>query len=172
MGTMNILDETYSSKVTAEFGARESAETFIAKVKADPGLQQTRAELVVPGDQRMGQKLEPESRGIARTAAKSHLILGVAFLLLGLVVAGLLVNLGPTLMRSSPVMTFIALGIVFPLVGLMLAGAITMRPDHDPMIDSTRHAAGSGRWTVVVHCRHTEDKQRIKELVDHRAQTL
>ncbi|QIB66186.1 hypothetical protein [Kineobactrum salinum] len=172
MAGPEVLDERYPCKVTAEFGNREAAETVVAQLADDPGLHHSRIELVVPGDQRLGSKLEPEDRGIARTALKSHVVLGLAFLVLGLAIAWLLVSFGPPLTRSSPVMVFIASGGLLTMIGLMLAGAITLRPDHDPMIASTRTAAQSGRWTVVVHCEDEAEKQRVKELVDYRAQTL
>ncbi|MDO8862987.1 hypothetical protein Q6D67_14855 [Haliea sp. E1-2-M8] len=172
MGLLDTHGEQYPGKVSAEFETRESAESVIAQLAADSGLSQSRVELVVPGDQRLGSKVEPESRGIARTAVKSHLVLGLAFLVLGLAAAWLLVTFGPPLTRSSPVMVFIVLGFFPPLVGLMLAGAITLRPDHEPLISSTRQAAESGRWTVVVHCTEEEQKQRARELLDVRAETL
>lgn len=172
MTALGVLDERYPCKVTAEFGSRESAEAVVAQLAEEPGLQQSRVELVVPGDQRLGSKLEPEDRGIARTALKSHIVLGLAFLALGLAIAWLLVTFGPPLTRSSPLLVFIASGGLLTMVGLMLAGAITLRPDHDPLIAATRKAAQSGRWTVIVHCVDEAEKQRVKDLVDYRAQTL
>ncbi|MFO7550431.1 MAG: hypothetical protein R6W80_03425 [Haliea sp.] len=172
MTPVDAQGEQYSHKVSAEFATRESADDMVAQLAADSGLRQSRVELVVPGDQHLGSKVEPESRGIARTALKSHFVLGLAFLALGLATAWLLVTFGPPLTRSSPVMVFIVLGFFPTLFGLMLAGAITLRPDHDPLIASTRKAAQAGRWTVVVHCADEEQQQRARELLDVRSQTL
>ncbi len=172
MALLDAQGEQYTHKVSAEFATRELAEDVVAQLAADSGLAQSRVELVVPGDQQLGSKVEPESRGIARTAFTSHLVLGLAFLVLGLATAWLLVTFGPPLTRSSPVMVFIVLGFFPTLVGLMLAGAITLRPDHDPLIASTRKAAQTVRWTVIVHCADEEQKQRAKELLDFRSQTL
>lgn len=172
MDTPEVLDEHYPCKVSAEFASREAADAVVAQLAVEPDPDRYRVELVVPGDQHLGSKVEPEDRGIAGTALKSHLVLGLAFLALGLAIAWLLVTFGPPLTQSSPVMVYIALGILSPMVGLMLAGAITLRPDHDPLIASTRQAAQSGHWTVVVHCVDEEQKQRVRELIDYRSQTL
>jgi hypothetical protein len=172
MVSLHVLGEHYPCKVTAEFGTRESADAAVADLAAESDLSEARVELVVPGDQYLGSKVEPESRGIARTAVKSHIVLGLAFLVLGLASAWLLVTFGPPLTRSSPVLVFVALGFFATMLGLMLAGAITLRPDHDPLIASTRKAADTDQWTVVVHCVDEVQKQRVKDLVDYRAQTL
>lgn len=172
MVSMGLVEEHYPCKVSAEFGTRESAEAMVAGLAEESDLLKSRVELVVPGDQHLGSKLEPESKGIARTALKSHIVLGLTFLILGLLTAGLLVTLGPPLTRSSPVMVFIVMTFFPTMAGLMLAGAITLRPDHDPLIASTRDAAQSGLWTVVVHCVDDAQKQRVKKLVDLRSQTL
>jgi hypothetical protein len=166
VGSLDVVDEQYPWKLGAEFRTRELAEDVVAQLAADAGLRQSRVELVVPGDQHLGSKMEPEDRGIARTALKSHLILGLAFLVVGLATAWWLVTFGPPVTRSSPVLVFVVLGFFPTMAGLMLAGLITLRPDHDPLIATAREAAQSGRWTVVVHCRDEEQKQRAKELLD------
>lgn len=165
METPKVLDEHYPCKVSAEFTTRERAEATVDQLAGDPGTDRLRIELVVPGDRHLGSKVEPEDRGIFRTAWKSHLVLGLTFLLLGLLIAWSLTVFGPALTRSSPLMVFIALGLLMPMLGLMLAGVVTLRPDHDPLIASTRRASLSGSWTVVVHCVNEEQKQRARELM-------
>ena len=93
-------------------------------------------------------------------------------LVLGLVVAALLATSGPAITRSSPVMTFIALGFLFPVLGLLLAGAVSLRPDHDPMIEQTRAATQTGHWTVIAHCASHDEQARAKDAIGHSAQTL
>ncbi len=172
MSVSLLIDEEFPHKVTAELSSRESAEAVMEEVAEDPELRSARLELVEPGDERLGKKLEPENRGIARSALKSHLVLGLLFLIAGLSIAWLLVTFGPPVTRSNPVEVFIALALVPTLVGMLLAGALTLRPDHDPMIYATRRAADAGYWTVVVHCKDEDQKQRVTHLVNHRTQTL
>lgn len=45
---------------------------------------------------------------------------------------------GPPVTRSSPLMTFIALGFICPIFGLIIAGAVSLRPDHDLLLE--KHA--------------------------------
>lgn len=167
-----LTDEEFPHKVTVELTTRESAEAVMEEISRESELGSTHLELVAPGDEDLGRKVEPENRGIARTAVKSHVVLGLLFLALGLAIAWMLVTFGPPVTRSNPVQVFIALALVPTLVGLLLAGAITLRPDHDPMINATRGATDAGFWTLVVHCKDETQKQRVTHLANHRMQTL
>ncbi|NWN90633.1 hypothetical protein HLV39_03840 [Marinobacter adhaerens] len=158
----SVLGENYSHKISAEFDS-ESAANNAVDVLVRAGIPASQTEIVRPDDPDMAIKVEPEVQGVARSLAKTHVVLGVAGLVFGLVLAALLVAVGPTLTQSSPVMTFIALGFLCPIVALLLAGAISIRPDHDPVIEKTRMANKAGRWTVVAHCASLEQQKEAKE---------
>ena len=128
--------------------------------------------VVQPHDPNMGSKAEPENKGIARTLVKSHTVLGIGGLVFGLLLAALLVTMGPAMTRESPMFTFIALGFLFTFLGLILAGVISLRPDHDNMIATTRTATEAGYWTVIAHCTTLEQQAQVKDTIDYSAQTL
>lgn len=87
-------------------------------------------------------------------------------------VAGILVIFGPIATQSSPMLTFIALGFLGAVSALLLAGIVSLRPDHDRVIQKTRSATEVGQWTVVVHCADTQQQERVKNTIGHSAQTL
>mgnify|MGYP003634900911 FL=1 len=103
---------------------------------------------------------------------KAHVRFGLIGLVVGLAVAGLLVTVGPALTRSSPLMTFIAFGFFFPVLALLCAGAVSLRPDHDLVIEKARMAKDEGRWTVVAHCDSLEQQTLAKTAMDNSIQTL
>lgn len=173
MSTQNsLLGENFPHKVSAEYPSQESAELAVKRLTEQAQIPRVQINIVQPNDPLIARKLEPEVSGISRTLARSHLVLGGAGLVLGLVLALILVTLGPALTRSSPLFTFISLGFVCTILGLLLAGLVSLRPDHDPVIAKTRTAARTGLWTVVVHCADKTQQDLANELVETSAQTL
>ncbi|ALS99115.1 hypothetical protein [Lacimicrobium alkaliphilum] len=167
-----IIDEAYPTKVSAIYENQQAAETTAENLVNEAGFVPDQIEVVHPDDSELSQKLEPERGGIKRTLLKSHLILGGGFFILGILIAAYLSAYGPPLMSSSPLMTFIAFGIMGLFAGLLLAGLISIRPDHDVLINKTRGAAKEGKWVVIVHCKNEEEKEKAKTFVNTSAETL
>lgn len=136
MTDQNILiGEEFPHKVSAQYNSQESADRAVEILVNKAHIPRFQIRVVQPYDPNMSSKIEPESKGIARTLAKSHTVLGIGGLLFGLVLAAVLVMIGPEMTRSSPMFTFIALGFLFTFLGLLLAGAVSLRPDNDPMLE-------------------------------------
>lgn len=167
-----VPGEQYPHKITAEYDSQSAADQAVKTLIDRAGISSEQIKLVKPHDAEMARKIEPEPRGIARVLVKTHVTLGLAGLVVGLVLAGLLVAFGPTATQASPIMTFIAFGFLCPVLALLLAGAISLRPDHDRVIQKTRQSTDAGQWTVVVHCETTEQQNLVKDAVGHSAQTL
>lgn len=172
MSTLDLIDERYPSKVSAEFNARTLAEETAAALLREGGFDQEQVRVIAPGDSHLESKVEPEDRRIAGTLIRSHVVLGLAFLIVGLIVAWLLVTFGPPITRSNPIMTFIPFVLLLPMVGMLIAGAISLRPDHDLVVHQARIAAEEGHWTVVVHCASHEEQQRARDLLGDSVRTL
>lgn len=167
-----LLGEDFPHKVSAEYDSQQSADQAVQLLVNHAELPRKQIRVIRPHDPNMARKIEPGVKGIARTLMKSHIVLGLGGLVLGLLAATLLTTIGPALTRSSPLFTFIALGFLFPVVGLMLAGLISLRPDQDFLIEKTRTATDTGHWTVIAHCSSPEQQTRVKDTIDHSAQTL
>lgn len=173
MSEQSVLSgEAFSHKVSAEYENEQAAKKAVDSLVKESGIPLQQIRVVQPHDPAMARKIEPEASGIGWTLVKSHAVLGCVGLVLGLCVATILVYLGPPITRSSPVLTFIAFGIVLPLVGMLIAGAISLRPDHDLLVDKTRAATDAGHWTVIAHCSDSNEQRRAKAAVDQAAQTL
>ena len=167
-----LQGENFSHTVSAQYDSQSSADQAVQRLIHKAQLAPHQIDVVQPHDPHMGHKVEPDDKGIARTLVKSHAVLGLGGLVLGLVLAAVLVLFGPPVTRSSPLMTFIALGFICPIFGLIIAGAVSLRPDHDLLLEKTRTATDEGRWTVIAHYTDTEQQTRVKETIDHSAQTL
>ena len=173
MTDQNILiGEEFPHKVSAQYNSQESADRAVEILVNKAHIPRFQIRVVQPYDPNMSSKIEPESKGIARTLAKSHTVLGIGGLLFGLVLAAVLVMIGPEMTRSSPMFTFIALGFLFTFLGLLLAGAVSLRLDNDPMLEKTRTATDTGHWTVIAHCTDLNQQSRVKDNIDYSSQTL
>jgi len=166
-----VLGENYSHKISAEFETQIAASSAAESLES-AGIPIGQIRVIQPHDPNMGHKVEPDDQGIARSLVKAHVMFGLIGLVVGLVIAAVLVTVGPALTRSSPLMTFIALGFVCPVLGLLLAGAVSLRPDHDLLIEKARMATDGGRWTVVAHCASVEQQELAKTTMGHSTQTF
>ncbi|MCK0107627.1 hypothetical protein [Marinobacter sp. S0848L] len=165
------LGEKFSHKIAAEFDD-EVAATKAVDCLASAGIPASQINVVRPDDPDMARKVEPEVQGVARSLVKTHVSFGIVGLVVGLVIATVLVLVGPALTQSSPLMTYIAFGFLCPVLALLLAGVVSIRPDHDPVIEKTRKAHNTGRWTVVVHCESTDQQETVKKTMGSDIQSL
>ncbi|PLW81468.1 hypothetical protein CWI75_15710 [Kineobactrum sediminis] len=172
MSTLDLIDERYPHKVSAEFNARKLAEETAATFVKEYGFHDEQVRVIAPGDSHLESKVEPEDRRIAGTLVRSHVVLGLAFLVAGLIIAWLLVTFGPPITRSNPIMTFIPFVLLLPMIGMLIAGAISLRPDHDLVVHQARTASEEGHWTVVVHCASHDEQNRAKDLLGDSVRTL
>lgn len=166
-----VLGENYSHKISAEFDSQTAASSAAESLES-AGIPLAQIRVIQPHDPHMGSKVEPDDQGIARSLVKAHVRFGLIGLVVGLVIAAVLVAIGPALARSSPVMTFVALGFLGAVVALLVAGAVSLRPDHERLIEKARKASDTGRWTVVAHCASVEQREQAKATMDHSTQTL
>lgn len=166
---LHVIEERKPGKVGGVFESEAAAKNAVKSLVSEGAINLQNIELLEPRDRSFEEKVEPEDKGIALTLARSHIILGAAGLLAGLLVSTLLVTVGPQLARANPLFTFIPLALIGVFLGLLLAGLISLRPDHDRLINKSRKSARAGRWSVVVHTASTEEKQRAKNVMKKRS---
>lgn len=157
--TSALFGEKYLSKVGAQFGSVEEVREATKYLTSQTGIDTAQIRVIEPNDPAIDRKLEPETRGIARTLAKSHLTLGVAGLVAGLVLAFVLVATGVAAFSWNPVYTYLVFGFFGGIVGLLFAGMVSLRPDQDRLIAWVKEGARGGCWFLLVHARnHTEEQ--------------
>src|SRR5690554_7165730 len=96
-----LSGEHYSHKVTAEFDSQVAADNAVQALIDKAGLPSSQITVIQPHDPDMARKVEPEAKEIGRTLAKAQVNLGLAGLVFGLVLAAVLVAVGPMATRSS-----------------------------------------------------------------------
>lgn len=163
MTTTPVTDELSNHKVVASFASDQAALQAQRELSGRFALGDAQVLLITPGEPFPGRRLEPESRGIARTLVVSHLRLGLLGGIAGLVVFGVLHALGVPFIVQSPVASALVL-LGFGLVaGMMVGGLVSLRPDHDRYIHAARDAMQEGRASLVVHAFSREQQQQAAE---------
>lgn len=153
MTWQKLFGERATTKIAAVFESESAAAVAADSLRTLAGLQATQVLLVGPHETEYAKKLEPEPQGVVRTAVRSHLILGSAGLVAGILVWMGLYVADISAIQSSPRMSALAVIFFATIAGLLLGGLITARPDHQLVIQRVQTATEAGRWSLVIHPR-------------------
>lgn len=171
--SMGLTGESSSHKLAAIFASEPAAREAAVKVVDAVGLDNDQVEVVNPGDDEPGRKLEPESRGIWHTLIRAHLWLGLAGAAIGAILYFLLWAAGVAAVVDNTAWAAGMLILGFFVGGLLLGGLVTARPDHVPYIRAAASALRDGKSVVVVHARDLEQLRQAKaELEKHHADVI
>lgn len=162
---LKVNDEKHPGKVAGVYAQESGAQQAIHLLRNEGGFSAEEVNLVPPDDTNFDEKIEPDDKGIGRTLLGSHIILGGCGLAVGLILAAILSVYGPVLTTSSPTMVFIGLATLGTFFGLLVAGLVSLRPDHDGLINDTRHATNNQQWTVIVQTKDDEQQKQAKQLM-------
>ncbi|HUH89909.1 MAG TPA: hypothetical protein VLZ76_04520 [Lysobacter sp.] len=161
-----VFGERSFSKVAAVFDSRAVADEAAARVRGELGLTDAQVQVVAPGDPRPGRRIEPDSRGIWRTAVKAHITFGLLGAVAGVVVFLLLWGMEIRAVRESPWAAGGALLFFCTVFGLFTGGFVTLRPDQDVLINTVFDAIERGRFAVVAQPDNHQQRDRISELLE------
>src|SRR3546814_8321552 len=129
MAWQTLFSDLATTKIAAIFENEAAAASAAAALHSTTDLQATQLRLVRPHEKDYSKKLEPESHGIARTALRAHLILGVAGAVIGIAAWGLMYAMDLPAIVSSPQASAGAIIFFSAIGGLLLGGLVTAKPD-------------------------------------------
>jgi hypothetical protein len=153
-----MFGERSLTLVAATFHDRIAAVDAASALRTD--LPRTAVDVVRPRDDDIARKMEPDSRGIWRTAIRSHVVLGMIGLALGASTAITLVRAGWPAAAASPLLATLFLSVLGLFAGLMVAGLLTLRPDRSRVTLAVRRRNRAGEWAVIAHPTSTEQSER------------
>lgn len=160
-----LSGERFTKKLVGVFDNENDAMVIIERLKKQISLRDEQIQLVQPYEKNYDKKLEPETRGVARTAMRAHTTSGVGGLLVGIVIWAVLFVLGGDAVRSAPVGAAVAILFFATAAGLMLGGLITARPDHEGVILHVREAVEQGKWALIVHSRGSAESNKAEAIL-------
>lgn len=158
-----LFGERATTKIAAVFDTRDAASATAEALVHQAKLASTQWMLVAPDEKGFARKLEPETKGIARTGIRAHLILGAIGLLVGVILWIVLYLLPITYIVASPLASAAVIISFATILGMMLGGLVTARPDHQIVILKVRKAAEQGKWSLVLHPRSPEQCETLMQ---------
>lgn len=165
MAWQKLFGERATTKIAAIFDTHGEACTVADKIRADANLNRTQVHIVGPDDGDFSSRLEPETAGVARTLVRTHLILGLAGFVFGLLIWGGLYAAGIQTIVSTPVLSAVAILFFSTSAGGLLAGLVTIRPDHHRVAQRIQQAREAGKWAVVVHPRSPAQCDAVTDMM-------
>lgn len=174
--SMHVSGESYDHKLAAECGTATEAEKVADDLCSVTRLSREQVRVVSPEDDHKGSKLEPEDQGIMHTAIRSHVWLGLAGVVGGLVLFVIMAAAGVPFVAQNPLWAAPVFAAFGGVAGLLLGGAFTLRPDHTAYVARSGSALKKGRYVVSIHARDRdqigEAKRYLKERHIHTIQTV
>ena len=138
-------------KLAASYRDATRAARIADALRGLPGMHEDQVQLIHPHDREWGRKVEPENVGIWRTALLAHLACGMLGLGIGAVAFAVFYAFGVRAVTATPALALLAMLFLATMFGLIAGGVLTVRPDHEGILQAVRQAARAGLWTVVVH---------------------
>lgn len=167
--SMGLTGESSNHKLAAIFPSGPAAREAAVEVVDALGLDDGQVEVVDPGNDQPGRRLEPESRGIWHTLIRAHLWLGLAGAAFGAILYFLLAAANVPFVVDNPGWASSMFIVLCFVAGLLAGGAVTVRPDHAPFIRAAGSALRDGKSLVVVHARGLEQMRQAKAELEKRA---
>ncbi|GGW87701.1 hypothetical protein [Alteromonas halophila] len=156
------------TQLAAVFDSHDEAEATARQLEADCSVSSEQIVIMDPGEAHLSDKLERDAGSIKKKMLNSHLLLGFIGLLAGLILAAILVTVGPALTQQNPVFTFIALISPGFFIGLFAAGLFSLRPDRSALIDTVRHAVKEKRSALIVNLKRSQSVDSVERLLARR----
>lgn len=157
------------TQVAAVFDSEQEARSSAEELTKQAAVSSSQITLVDPTDKKISQKLEGSSKSIGKSLWHSHLALGGAGLVIGLIAAFLLTQFGPALTQQNPMFTYIALISPGLFIGLFVAGLIGLRPDRTEIIDTVRHAVRERRYALIINLKESQSASAVSKSLNARS---
>ncbi|MGO2479365.1 MAG: hypothetical protein ACTH7Q_13595 [Pseudoalteromonas sp.] len=160
-----IDKESQASKIAGIFNNEDRAQNAVDAFIRNDDFQTNQMKLIPPYDSQFDEKVEPEDKNIGKTLLRTHLAYGIAGLIVGILISSTLLVLDFAFMQSYVVETYTAVSVICIFIAMLAAGFVTVRPDHDHLINETRKATQSGKWVLIVHLNGNDKVDEAKHLL-------
>lgn len=172
MAWQKLFGERATTKIAAIFDTHGEACAVADRIRAEANLNLTQVHIIGPNDGDFSKKLEPETSGVARTLVRSHVVLGLAGFVAGLLIWAGMYAAGVQTIVSTPVLSAVAILFFSTSAGGLLAGLVTIRPDHHLVAERIDTARQAGKWAVVVHPRSPAQCDAVTHMLPPAAEVV
>lgn len=165
-----ISGERFDHKIAAVFVNESEALDAVEQLRSNTRIRDAQIFIINPHDPHTGKGLEPEDKGIWKTLVRSHIGLGIAGAVAGLLFFALLMAIGIAFVVDNAYTTTLILLVFGAVGGMMLAGLMTLRPDHEAYLINARQALKAGKFVVAVHAASSEQQEEAEKILHLEAQ--
>lgn len=167
-----IHNEEHATKVAAIFDSEEQAKSAFESLNENDQFDQNSIKFIAPHDQDFDKKVEPEDKNIAKTLLNTHILLAVIGLAVGLLISTAFLFIEVEFMQNFVLETYAGVSTITVFIALLVAGFMSIRPDHDPLINKVRKATSSGMWVLIVHTDTNKKSNKAEQLLKPYAKSV
>lgn len=164
--TTTISNENHATKVAAVFDSEEQANNAFETLSQHTQFAQSNINFISPYDQDFDEKVEPEDKNIGKTLLKTHLLFAVIGLVVGILISSVFLFVDVEFMQNFVFETYAGICTISVFIALLVAGFISIRPDHDPLINDVRKATSTGKWVLIVHTDTSNKADQAQQLME------
>ena len=165
MSTYSLSGEQANTKLLAVFDTEAALHDCVQLLESE-GADPNQLARIAPDDPHYSSKIEPESKGIERTAIRSHLSFGIIGFIVGLALWAALYAAKITLIIETPGRSLIPFLFFGAALGGLAGGLMTLRPDHLVVIEGVKSAMREGKWSLVIHSRSAEQTKHYSQVLE------
>lgn len=170
MMSANIVSgESFDHKIAAVFTSESEALDAAERLRQNTRVRDAQIFILNPHDPHTGKGLEPEDKGIWKTLVRSHIWLGAAGAVAGLLLFALLMAIGIAFITNNAYTSALILLVFGAVGGMMLGGLLTLRPDHEAYLMNARQALKEGKFVVAVHAASSEQQEEAEKILHQKA---
>lgn len=156
--SLNVSD----TRVAATYDTHDRVLQAKTIIKRKLGIADKKIKVVAPNDGRTERKLEGRSEKVGNNMLNLHFFYGALGFLIGMLLAFILVESGPSWAQQNPMFTYIALVSPGLFIGLFIAGFMSLKPQHDVINQTVMESQSEAKWTLVID---TEDTSFSRDQV-------
>lgn len=135
------------------------------KALLNRGLEPSHMNLIVPDDQRIDKKIEPDSDGVVKEVVNDAFIGGAIGSGVGAVGAVAMAAASITLFAASPILAPLALMGFGAIVGANIGAGVAIGIKEDQFADMIRDVTNDGQYVLIVHTYSEGERNQAHDIL-------
>lgn len=146
-----LINQAFDERIAAFYDEETKVQRAKKTLRDELALDAQALKIIGPQVGNVSKQLEGNSAPIGKQMLSAHFLYAIASFLLGMLIALLLVEFGPSLFANNPLFTFIAFVSPGIFIGVFAGGLRSLKPERDAVNQAVLEAKAKKKWTLVVH---------------------
>ena len=151
-----LINQAFDERIAAFYDEETKAQRAKKTLRETLALDAQALKIIGPEGNNVSKQLEGKSAPIGKQMLSAHFLYAIASFLLGMLIALLLVEFGPSLFANNPLFTFIAFVSPGIFIGVFAGGLRSLKPERDAVNQAVLEAKEENKWTLVVNTGGTD----------------